>query len=147
MISLLFAATLLVHHSLTNYDTSQPFRVKGTIVQLQQMNPHSILFLEERTADGSVRRWAVEGPAVLQLQRRSFPTDTLKTGTAVEVCGYLPKEPIVWQVASENPGKVSLSGRLLNGELITMADGKQQSWGDYGVHRCFGPQYRDQHTN
>ena len=52
----------------------------------------------------------------------------------------------VVQLTSPDPNAVSLSGRLLNAEVIVMPDGREHSWGDYGAHRCFGPEYRDQHT-
>jgi hypothetical protein len=119
--------------------------VKGTIVQFNQINPHSIIYLEERGSDGQTRRWAVEGPSLLQLTRMGFAKDVLKAGDVVEICGYVPKEPIVWQIANPD-GAASLSGRLINAELMIMPDGKQQSWGDYGVHRCFDSGYTDQHS-
>jgi hypothetical protein len=139
------ATALLAHHSLAAYDTTTPVRVKGTILQVHLINPHSILYLEGRDETGAVVRWAVEGPSVLQLTRKGFAKDALKAGDVVEVCGYLPKERVVWQVASPD-GTASLAGRLLNGETMTMADGRQESWGDYGVHKCFGPEFRDQHS-
>ena len=72
--------------------------------------------------------------------------DGLKPGDVVDICGYLPKEPIMWQIASADAGAVSLSGRLINGETMVMPDGHEQSWGDYGVHKCFASEYRDQHS-
>jgi hypothetical protein len=92
------------------------------------------------------RRWAVEGPSGLQLNRRGFPKDGLKPGDVVEVCGYVPKEAIMWQIAGSDPGAISLSGRLINAETMVMPDGHEQSWGDYGVHKCFAPEYKDQHS-
>jgi hypothetical protein len=103
--------------------------------------------LDETSADGQTHRWAVEGPPVLQLNRTGFAKDALKPGDVVEVCGYLPKEAIMWQIASPDANSVSPAGRLLNAEVLTMPDGKQQSWGDYGVHKCFAPGYTDQHTS
>jgi len=134
------------HHSLANYDTTQAVRVKGTIVEFHRINPHSVIFLAEQRTDGPMRRWAVEGPSAVQLNRKGFPKDGLKAGDVVEVCGYLPKEAIMWQIASPDAGAVSLSGRLLNGESMVMPDGHEQSWGDYGVHKCFAPDHRDQHS-
>jgi hypothetical protein len=64
----------------------------------------------------------------------------------VEVCGYAPKEPIVWQIESADPGAASPAGRLINAETLVMPDGKEQSWGDYGVHKCFAPEFKDQHS-
>ncbi|HEV8396142.1 MAG TPA: DUF6152 family protein [Vicinamibacterales bacterium] len=146
LVALVPAGAVLAHHSLANYDTTKAVRVKGTIVQFQELNPHSFIFLEQRDADGQVRRWAVEGPSIAQLKRTGFATHVLKPGTVVEVCGYLPKEPIVWQIASADPSTTSLAGRLLNGELMVMPDGREQSWGDYGAHRCFAPGHTDQHS-
>ena len=146
LVALVSTGSVRAHHSLANYDTTQAVRVKGTIVEFHRINPHSVIFLEQNTPDGSIRRWAVEGPSGLQLNRKGFPKDGLKPGDVVEVCGYLPKEPIMWQIASPDAGAISLSGRLINGETMVMPDGHEQSWGDYGVHKCFAAEYKDQHS-
>jgi hypothetical protein len=140
------AGGLLAHHSLVNFDTTKAVRVKGTVVQVHQINPHSIIFLEQKDADGQSRRWAIEGPSILQLTRQGFARDLLKPGDVLEVCGYLPKDPIVRQIASTDPAGISTSGRLINAELLVMPDGREQNWGDYGVHKCFAPGYTDQHS-
>ena len=139
------AGSLLAHHSLAKYDTTKAVRVKGTIVQFHQMNPHSFIFLDQKGTDGQTQRWAAEGPSIGQLNRSGFAKDVLKPGDVVEVCGYAPKEPIVWQIARAD-SQISTSGRLINAEVLVMPDGKQQSWGDYGVHKCFAPGYTDQHS-
>ena len=146
LVTLVAAGSLLAHHALTNYDTTKAVRVKGTIVQFHQINPHSFLFLDENSADGQIHHWAIEGPSGLQLNRTGFAKDLLKAGDVVEVCGYLPKEVIMWQIASPDSGSKSQAGRLINAEVLVMPDGKQQSWGDYGVHKCFEPGYADQHS-
>jgi hypothetical protein len=146
LLSLVPAASLLAHHSLASFDTTTPVRVKGIIVQFNRLNPHSFIYLDETRADGAGRRWAVEGPSGFQLTRSGFATDALKVGDAVEVCGYLPKEPVMWQIASADPTAASLAGRLINAELLVMPNGHERSWGDYGVHKCFAPGHRDQHS-
>jgi Family of unknown function (DUF6152) len=146
LVALVPAESLWAHHSLANYDTTKAVRVKGTVVEFHQINPHSFIFLEQTDADGVTRRWAVEGPSLLQLKRRGVASDVLKRGDVVEVCGYAPKEAIVWQIASADPSAVSPAGRLINAETLVMPDGKEQSWGDYGVHKCFAPGFKDQHS-
>jgi hypothetical protein len=146
IVTLVSAGLLLGHHSLANYDTTKPVRVRGTVFQFQQINPHSFIFLDEKNPEGQTRRWAVEGPSLIQLTRTGIPKDFLKAGSVIEVCGYAPKEPIVWQLANSDPSVASVSGRLLNAEVLTMPDGKQQNWGDYGVHKCFPAGYTDQHS-
>lgn len=143
---LISSGSLLAHHSLGNFDTTKAVRVKGTIVQFHQINPHSFIYVEEKSPDGQIRRWAVEGPSNIQLKRTGFDPNTLKPGMVIEVCGYAPKEATVWQIASADPSVTSLAGRLLNAELLVMPDGKEQNWGDYGFHQCFPPGYRDQHS-
>ena len=137
---------IAAHHSLANFDTTTPIRLKGTIVRFHEINPHSFLYIEVTGEDGQVRRWAVEGPPIRQIGRMGFATDALKPGTVIEVCGYAPKENTVWQIASTAPGAVSMAGRLLDAEMLVLAEGKEQSWGDYGVHKCFSPGYRDVHS-
>ena len=144
--ALVSAAPLGAHHSLANFDTTTPIRLKGTVVRFHEINPHSFLYIEVTGEDGQVRRWAVEGPPIRQIGRMGFATDALKPGTVIEVCGYAPKENTVWQIASTAPGAVSMAGRLLDAEMLVLADGKEQSWGDYGVHKCFLPGYRDVHS-
>ena len=145
MAALISAGSLLAHHSLANYDTTKAVRVKGTIVQFHQINPHSFIYLDEKSADGQTRRWAIEGPSIRQLDRAGFAKDVLKQGDVVEVCGYVPKEAVIWQIASADTYSTSLAGRLINAEVLVMPDGIQHSWGDYGVHKCFASGYADQH--
>jgi hypothetical protein len=140
------AGSLTAHHSLANHDTTTPVRVTGTVVQINQINPHSFIFIDQINADGGRQRWAVEGPAGLQLTRRSVPSDVLKPGDVIEVCGYVLKEKTIWQLAAPAPDAASLAGRLITAELLMMPDGREMSWGDYGVHRCFAPGYTDQHS-
>jgi len=138
--------SLMAHHSLANHDTKTPVRVKGTVVEFHRINPHSIIFLEQIETDGTRQRWAVEGPAGFQLARRGVPPDMLKPGDVIEVCGYVPKEKTIWQIAATVPEDVSLAGRLITAELLVMPDSREQSWGDYGFHQCFAPGYKDQHS-
>jgi len=112
LVAFVSTGSVRAHHSLANYDTTQAVRVKGTIVAFHRINPHSFIFLEQKTTDGSIRRWAVEDPSGLQLNRKGVPRDGLKPGD----------------------------------ETMVMPDGHEQSWGDYGVHKCFAPEYKDQHS-
>ena len=146
VLALVPAGSLLAHHSIVAFDTTTAVRVKGKVVQFYPINPHSVIFLEQKGDDGTTQRWAAEGPAVFQLNRRGLAKDVLKPGDVVEVCGYVPKERTVWQIVSPDPNAISLAGRLINAEVLTMPDGQVQSWGDYGVHKCFEPDFKDQHS-
>jgi hypothetical protein len=145
MLAIVSGASAAAHHSLGNHDTTTPVRVKGKILQIQRVNPHSFIFLEETDAKGGRQRWAVEGPGAFQLARSGVPEDFLKPGEVIEVCGYVLKEKTIWQMPSASPGG-SISGQLITAEVMVMPDGRDRNWGDYGVHRCFPDGFRDQHS-
>jgi len=140
LLAVVSAGSLHAHHSLANFDTTKAVRVKGTVVRFQQINPHSFIFLDETIGDGQTRRWAIEGPSLLQLTRRDVAKDIVKPGDVIEVCGYVPKETTIWQIASADPAAASIAGRLINAELLVMPDGKEESWGGYGIRKCYAPQ-------
>ena len=151
MITACFAATvlfvcagsLLAHHSLAQYDTTTAVRVKGVVVRFERANPHSILFLDQKAADGQTQRWAVEGPAAGQLQRVGIGLDAFRVGDVVEACGYVAKDGKQRTVSTETidsyqkigPPK-TISGRLMDGEQLVLPNGEKRTWSDYGVHKC-----------
>lgn len=149
---LVSGASLVAHHSLAQYDTSKAVRVKGEVVLVQRVNPHSVIVLDQKTSDGKVQRWAVEGPNLNALTRRGLDKDFVKVGDTIEACGYVTKDgrertinnaPISQSLRDTNPN--SVTGKVMDGELLTLPDGKKQIWSDYGFHHCMDPEYRDPH--
>jgi hypothetical protein len=138
---------LAAHHSLAQFDTTTPVRVKGTIARFERVNPHSIIFLDETTEDGQIRRWAVDGPGPNVLTRMGVDTDFLKPGVVIEVCGFALKAGIPSQRTLPKPADASLNsstpdmtGRVMSGHLLVMSDGKRRFWSDYGVlDKCLNP--------
>lgn len=88
---LISTGSLIAHHSLSEFDTTKPVRVKGTIVLFERVNPHTVLFVDEKREDGQIQRWAVDGPAVTQLDRMGLDKNALKIGGVVEACGYVTR--------------------------------------------------------
>jgi hypothetical protein len=148
------AGSLVAHHSLGQFDTTRAVRVKGSVVLFERANPHTVLFIDQKGEDGQIHRWAVDGPSAMQLVRKGFDKEQLRAGDVVEVCGYVTKEGVDSQrtVLTEPVDyrlprvTKSMSGRRMNGELLVMADGRQEPWSDYGHHKCFSPDYRDAHS-
>ncbi len=148
------AGSLVAHHSLANFDTTKAVTVKGTVVFLKKMNPHSVLIVDQKIADGKVQRWAVDGPAIPLFDRRGITNETFKIGDIIEVCGYVTREgiestrtidtePISLSLKEKTPK--SMSGKIMNGEMLVI-DGKKIPWSDYGQHKCLGEDYKDGHT-
>ena len=149
------AGSLVAHHSLTQFDTSTAVTVKGTIVVIERVNPHSFIFLDQTTSDGQTQRWALEGPGPMHLSRMGIERDTLKVGDVIEACGYVTNKGIKSErTFATEPISLSLkatmsksvSGRVLTAEMLVTSDGKKRTWSDYGHHKCLGPDYQDIHV-
>jgi hypothetical protein len=150
---IVMAGSLAAHHSLAQFDTTTAVRVKGTISRVELVNPHSIVFVDQKSADGQTQRWAVEGPGVTQLARSNFNKDSFKVGDTIEACGYVTKEGVDPQetISKLNDHlksasiRLGASVRLMDAEILVMPGGQIQKWSDYGQHLCLGPDYHDFH--
>jgi hypothetical protein len=152
---LLGASSLIAHHSLSQFDTEKSVTVKGTIVHVERVNPHSFIYIDEKRKDGVTHRWAIEGPGLFLLTRLGLEKNSFKIGDVIEACGYTLKkgvtstrtvntEPISLSLKHTMPK--SMTGQVLTGELLTMPDGTKRVWTDYGHHKCLGADYLDHHT-
>src|SRR5688572_2076659 len=65
-------AALRAHHAFAaEFDASKPFKIRGTIVKMEWINPHTWLHLDVKRPDGKTERWMIEGrPAQRALSSR-----------------------------------------------------------------------------
>jgi hypothetical protein len=139
MAVLVWPAILMAHHSLAQFDKETAVWVKGTVTRFERVNPHSLVFIEQKNADGQTLHWAVDGPGPLQLARMGVPTDYLKAGDVIEVCGSVMKEEFERARQTSNSAPVG-SARPIIGHLLVMPDGKRRAWSGYGVlDKCLKP--------
>ncbi len=84
---LAFAASLSAHHSWPiSYD--KLVTVKGTVVEFTWANPHPMITLDVRAADGKMERWSVGGPAVNRMEANGWRPTTVKPGDVITGIGY-----------------------------------------------------------
>jgi hypothetical protein len=77
------------HHSFAaEFDANQPITLRGTVAQMDWVNPHSWIHVDVKNEDGSVTRWMIEGGTPNTLFRRGFTKDSLKPGTEIIIEGY-----------------------------------------------------------
>jgi hypothetical protein len=154
--SCLFSASSLAHHSLAPFDVSAPLWIKGTVVRFERVNPHSLIFMDEKLPNGQVRRWAVDGPSVVQLERKGLDQRFLEAGELIEVCGFALKDAAASprtfpktddasatpsDDASATPSPPSIAGQVLNGTVLITPDGIKRVWSDYGqLQKCVSPE-------
>ena len=131
--ALVCASALQAHHSASMFEDT-PIWVDAVVVRFDRINPHSITMLEERTRDGQVRRWAVEGPDPGQMDRRGIARDILKAGDVVRFCGFPPRDESRFLRTSQ--GTDGEPRRFLHGHVL-VKNGQKSMWGSYGtLGRC-----------
>ena len=60
----------IAHHSANSqFDTSQEFVLTGVLIQLDDVNPHSMWHVDVKAADGTVTAWRLEGVSPNSLRR------------------------------------------------------------------------------
>jgi hypothetical protein len=130
--SLLAAGSLFAHHAFAPiFDADRVVRLKGVVTRFEWGNPHAFIYVDTVGADGAAEQWALEGPSVQNLTRRGYSPTSVKPGETVEVCGYAARDGAL-EIGSDS----GLPSRIMNVELLTMADGETHLWQDYGQRKC-----------
>ena len=81
------------HHSFAaEYDSAAPVTLKGTVVEMEWVNPHSWLHIEVKDADGKVTAWTCETAPPNTLYRQGWRRSSLKKGDEVTVEGFRAKD-------------------------------------------------------
>ena len=104
------AAPLLTHHSFAaEFDSKKPVELKGTLVELEWVNPHAWIHMEVTDAGGKVTKWDCELGSPNLLMRNGWRRDTLKKGDVIVVNGSQAKD----------------GSNMANARTVSAADGKR----------------------
>lgn len=105
---------LLAHHGASEYDMTKIVSLHGTVVELDFVNPHTLLVFTVKDDGGKAVEWQGELPSPNLLSRRGWSRSTLKAGDKVTVIGAPAKngekgmqvKKLVFPDGHELPGTV-----------------------------------------
>ncbi len=84
-VMLLGSASLGAHHGAATFDTVGEITLKGTVTEWVWSNPHSVLRLDVKAADGTVKTWSVATSNVADLSKCGWSRRMFKAGDEVTV--------------------------------------------------------------
>ena len=106
------------HHAFgAEFDPNRPVVLRGPVVRVEWVNPHTWIHMEVTGDDGSTQVWMVEGGTPNTLLRRGLTRDSIPIGTMIVVDGYQSKDR---------------SARA-NGRDVTFEDGRKFFMGSSGT--------------
>jgi hypothetical protein len=89
----LAAPSIWAHQSFAaEFDPTKPVKLKGTVTQVEWINPHSWIHMDVKNPDGTVTNWMIEGGSPNALLRRGFNKNSLPVGSEIVVEGYQAKD-------------------------------------------------------
>lgn len=117
------------HHAFgAEFDPNRPLILKGPVVRVEWVNPHTWIHLEVTDESGSKEIWMVEGGTPNSLLRRGLKRDTIKIGQVIVVDGYQAKD----------------RSNRANGRDVTFEDGRKFFLGSSGTGAPYDKERRGQ---
>jgi tRNA(Ile2) C34 agmatinyltransferase TiaS len=88
---LLCSGPLFAHHGASAYDNSTMTKLTGTVTDFQFIQPHPLIFLDVKDANGNVQKWFVEMTAPNHLVHFGWNGHKLHPGDQITVTGHAAK--------------------------------------------------------
>ena len=81
---LAFAGSLFAHHGRGGtYDMNKRVTLKGPVSRVAWQNPHVVIYMDVKDADGKAVTWGFENAGVSQLAQAGYNRNTLKVGQEI----------------------------------------------------------------
>ena len=107
------SASLIAHHGDAGRYEDKLTTVKGSVVELLLINPHSTVVLDVAEDGGKVVRWRGEAGSSTQLRGWCWTKDVIKVGDEVTMIGRRLKNGSPYMTLSENARVIDASGKVI----------------------------------
>src|SRR5262245_39462407 len=112
------SAPLVAHHGRgATYDMKKRVTLNGTVSRVEWRNPHVLIYMDVKDADGKVVTWGFENSGVSTLAQEGYNRNTLKVGQ--------PITAIVNPAANGAPTAIVVKIILADGKEIMSRDNGQ----------------------
>jgi len=89
----LAASSAWAHHAFAaEFDVNKPLSLRGKVVKMEWINPHSWIHIAVADETGKVNEWMIECGPPNGLLRRGFTKASLPEGTEILVTGWRAKD-------------------------------------------------------
>jgi hypothetical protein len=113
-----YSMPLLAHHGRgATYDMKNRVTLKGTVSKVEWRNPHVIIYMDVKDADGKVVTWGFENSGVSTLAQEGYNRNTLQVGQDITA--------IVNPAANGAPTAIVVKIILADGKEIMSRDNGQ----------------------
>jgi hypothetical protein len=113
------APSATAHHAFGGeFDANRPVLLRGAIVKVEWVNPHTWIHIEVKKPEGGTEVWMIEGGSPNSLLRRGVTKQSLQIGAEIVVDGYQARDYTL---------------KRANGRNVTYPDGRKLFFGSSGT--------------
>jgi len=120
---LIASSSLFAHHSEAVYDKDRLVTVKGSIIEHKLINPHQLIRIKVKDANGQFAVWTLHSNPASSLREVGWTQDTLKPGDEVTATG--------WPYRSGLPAMSWLRIVKADGKEVPLTMGRKQFMAEY----------------
>ena len=123
------------HHSNPLYfDMSKAITLEGTVLRVEWINPHVLLFLQSKDEKGELQTWVLHGRSLNNALREvGSMKERLKPGTPIAARVWPPRNPLFLNdaetVLMTRPDDARRSSRIVGGGHVRLPNGDVLAFG------------------
>ena len=122
------------HHSNPLFfDMSKAITLEGTVVRVEWINPHVLLFLQSKNDRGDLETWILQGASLNNANRQVGLKERLQPGSSIAARVWPPRNPLFLNdaqtVLPTRPDDTRQSSRIVGGGQIRFSNGDVLSFG------------------
>jgi len=122
------------HHSNPLFfDMSKAITLEGTVVRVEWINPHVLLFLQSKNEKGDLETWILQGASLNNAMRQVGLKERLLPGISISARVWPSRNPLFLNEAETvlltGPDDARRSSRIVGGGQIRLSNGDVLAFG------------------